>query len=582
MKKRLTLLISITLLMSLIVSACGGGGAPKEAAPKTETKTEQGANDAAKTPEQQGELLTEGVFAAADKSKSPAVAANRKDTVIIGMTAPAGVFNPLFAESAYDKYITQTIFEPLMKFKKDGTFTEGLAQSYALSDDKLKHTIKLKEGLKFSDGTDLTAEDVAYSLTIIHDKGYDGPTDALTVAKIKGGKEYKEGKAKSVEGIKVIDPLTVEVTTAEVTALAYAFIAETYVMPKGYYGKADFGKMKEMFTTPIGAGAYKLTKFVPGQEAQFVANEHFHLGKPPIQKLIYKFTTDETNIQLLQTGETDMDFISVNQDSVAQLKDLGFADVTMYPTNGYGYIGFNHALDKFKDKRVRQALTYGLNRQEIVDAVYSGYADVINIPQSKLSWAYTDEVNPYAYDLTKAKQLLDEAGWKVGADGIREKDGQKFKINFVATTPNPVNEAIIPVAQANYKELGIDFVPEQLDFNAVLEARKKGDFDMVFLAWGLDPDPQTGQNTFKTTGYQNDYKYSNKKVDELYEKADKELDIEKRKAIYKELYKEINEDLPYMFLYQRRDMWGTNARIQGFDMSPYRDFTNDVGGIKIN
>ena len=99
----------------------------------------------------------------------------------------------------------------------------------------------------------------------------------------------------------------------------------------------------------------------------------------------------------------------------------------------------------------------------------------------------------------------------------------------------------------------------------------------MFLAFGLTPDPQTSESAFKTGGSQNE----NPKVDELFQKAGAEIDIEKRKPIYKELYKELNEDLPCMFMYKRRDMWATNARIQGFDMSPYRDFTYNLPTIQI-
>src|SRR5690606_31086794 len=122
-------------------------------------------------------------------------------------------------------------------------------------------------------------------------------------------------------------------------------------------------------------------------------------------------------------------------------------------------IGMNHNLPKFQDVRVRQALAYGLNREDIVYAYSQGHAHVINVPQSKLSWAYPKDesaLNPYPYDPEKAKQLLDEAGWELGSDGYRYKDGEKFVIHFAASSPNEVNDAIIPYATENYKELGIE------------------------------------------------------------------------------------------------------------------------------
>ncbi|GAV14090.1 ABC transporter substrate-binding protein [Paenibacillus sp. chi10] len=575
MKKSLSTMICLLLSLTLILSACGGGNSSESADKSTGQNTEQPAE----------ELVTDGLIKASDVSLSPELAKNRKDTMIIGITSPSGIFNPLFADSQYDNFINSTLFTSMIEVNKDGTYKEGIAEKWEISPDNLVYTFTLRDGLKYSDNTPVTADDVAFSLTVLHDKSYDGPSDIIKDAHIKGGKEYKEGKATSIEGIKVLDPRTIQVTTTEVNALAFSAIGSVGVLPKAIYGKdykqGSLGYMRDLFTHPVGNGPYKLEKFTPGQEAVLVANELFYQGKPKIEKLIYKFTTSETNVQLLQAGETDMDFIDVNKDTIEQLKEFGFVDVNLFPANSYGYIAFNHKHDQFKDKRVRQALTYGLNRKEIVDAVYQGYADVLNVPQSKVSWAFTDDVNKYDFDLEKAKQLLDEAGWKVGGDGIREKDGKKFKITFTATTPNPVNDAIIPLAQASYKELGIEFVAEQMDFNAAVDKRKKGDFDMMFLAWGLTPDPQSGENVFKTGGSQNDVGYSNPKVDELFTKAGAMVDTEKRKEVFKELYKELNEDLPYIFLYQRRDMWANNARLQGFDMSPYRNFTYSLPQLQI-
>ena len=177
--------------------------------------------------------------------------------------------------------------------------------------------------------------------------------------------------------------------------------------------------------------------------------------------------------------------------------------------------------------------------------------------------------------------MLDEAGWVVGADGIREKDGVKFKINFSASSPNSVNDALIPVAQKNYKDLGIEFVADQMDFNTILDKFNKGNYEMLFLAAGLTPDPQDSEGTFRTGGSQNKTGYSNAKVDELYQKAGATLDQEERKGYFKEIYQTINEDLPMMFVYQRRDLWVVNSRIEGFDISPLRHYSFELGKLSI-
>lgn len=560
MKKKMISVLTLALTGMLVL-----GGCKKVETPPTTTENTESA--------------VEGYIKASDPSKNPV--SERKDTLVIGINAPEEVFNPLYAESAYDVYVTSTIFEGMLTADENGMPIEALAEKYSISDDGLKYTFTLKEGLKFSDGSPLTTEDVAFTYTVGSDATYDGPTDFVNSTKIKGAKAYKEGTASTIEGINIVDDKTIEFTLEEPNADAiYDFGAG--ILSKAYYGKdykqGNLDYIKGFHKTPLGAGQYKLVKTVAGQEVDLVANENYHKGEPKIPNLIYKVTSEETRMQMLQTGEIDMDMVTVNQDNVQALKDAQFIDLHIFPTNGYGYIGFNFKNPKFQDQKVRQALAYGLNRKEVVDAVYAGgFADVINVPQSKLSWAYYKGDNAYEFNKDKAIELLEEAGWKVGADGIREKDGVKLEIKFTASSPNPVNDALIPVAQANYKEIGVKFEAEQMDFNAVLEKVDNGSVEMYFMAWGLTPAADA-TGVFGTDGAQNKISYSNAKVDELLAKGLRETDIEKRKEIYKELYTVLNEDLPYIFLYQRRDMWAVNSRVKGFEdqITPYKDFTQSL------
>lgn len=579
MKKRLLMVLSLVLALTLVLAACGS----KPDAEGDKSTTEQGQTATEGTTNEDG-LVTEGVIAAEDPSLNPEAALARKDTMIIGTTDPSGIFNPLFAESAYDSYITESIFASLLRPQKDGSYEPWLADM-SVSDDNKTFTFAIKDGAKFSDGQPVTAEDVAFTITMLYDKDYDGPSDVMQHAPLVGAQEYKDGTATSIAGIKVVDEKTIEFTTTDVKVLATSVFGTTGIMPKHVYGDAykqgNLGGIRDLFTKPVGAGPYALTEYHPGQEVRLVANENYIEGTPAIKNMIFKTTTEETAMQLVQTGETDFQDGTVSKDQVEEIQALGFADQVLNPTNGYGYIAFNNNDPKYADPKVRQALTYGLNRQEIIDIVFQGYANTVNIPQSKVSWAYTDEVNGYEYDPEKAKQLLDEAGWVVGADGIREKDGVKFKINFSASSPNSVNEALIPVAQKNYKDLGIEFVADQMDFNTILDKYNKGNYEMLFLASSLTPDPQDSEGTFRTGGSQNKTGYSNPKIDELYQKAGSTLDQEERKGYFKEIYQTINEDLPMMFVYQRRDLWVVNSRIEGFDISPLRHYSFELGKLSI-
>ena len=564
-KRKLISCLSVAMGSMMLLGGCGNA------------TTSSSSDDSSVTSSSESGKV-DGYVAATDSSKNVQTALNRKDTLIIGIDAPDGVFNPLYCESQYDRYIVDSIFEGLMSVDESGLPIESLAESYSVSEDGLVYKFTLKEDLKFSDGSPLTTEDVAFTYTIACDSSYDGPSDFVNATKIKGAKAYKEGTATSVEGINVIDDKNIEFTLEEVNAGAiYDFTAG--ILSKAHYGaeytQGNLDYIKNYHTNPLGSGAYKFVSNKAGQETVLVANENYFKGTPNIKNIIYKVTSEETRIQMLKTGEIDMDMVTVNEDNVQTVLDAEFLDLHIFPTNGYGYIGFNVTDEKFADAKVRQALTYGLNRAEIVEAAFTGgYADVINVPQSKESWAYTPGENSYEYDPEKAAKVLDEAGWVVGSDGIREKDGEKLTIKFTASTPNAVNEAIIPIAQANYSELGIKFEAEQMDFNAVREKVNNGTASMFFMAWSLTPDPDS-TNVFGTNGSQNRLGYSNAKVDELLAKGLQTTDIDERAEIYNELYNELNEDLPYILLYQRKDMWVINSRVKGFEnnITAYKDFT---------
>lgn len=527
-------------------------------------------------------------YRAKDKSLIPAESLARTDTIIIGMQEPAGIFNPYYRNTSYDQYVIDTIFDPLLDSNPDGSLKEGLAHKWEISDDGLTYTFYLRDDVKFTDGVPVTAHDAEFVFYLLADPTYDGVAD-MSKPKIKGFDDYKKGDAQTIEGIKVLDDHTLQIETTEALAPTLRNINVT-VLPKHYYGEGfSKGNLETLITLhqkPLGSGQYIFESYTAGQEVRLTANENYYKGAPKVKNLIFKPTTPETDIAMLQVGETDFEEgISVNADNIELLESLGFLDYSKLLNNGYGYIGMNHNLPKFQDVRVRQALVYGLNREDIVYAYSQGHANVINVPQSKLSWAYPEDesvLNPYPYDPEKAKQLLDEAGWEVGADGYRYKDGEKLVIHFAASSPNEVNDAIIPYATENYKELGIEFIPEQLEFNAVVEKVDSGNVEMWFMAWGLtaEPDPK---NIFHSEGSQNKpgSSYSNPKVDELIDAGLKELDQDKRKEIYNELYQVMNEDLPYIFMYQRYNMNTVNSRIQGFEISPYVDFSENLHNVVI-
>lgn len=556
---------SVLISSSLVLSACGG----QEDAASTEPVKQQDLKN----------VKIENI-AATDKTKVPDKAKNRKDTLVVGISKPGGVFLPYFQQNGWDGNVTSVIFASLVSTDKQGKPIPELAEKWDVSSDQLTYTFHLRKDLKFSDGSPLTADDVAFTLTLLHDKAYEGEVDISQYA-VKGGKEYKEGKATSIEGIQVVDPQTIKITTEKVNSQAIFVLGGT-VLSKAYYGKdykqnTSLDYLKDLYGKPLAAGPYKFEKYIPGQEVRFVANENYYAGKPKIQNFIYKITSGDTKLQLFQTGEVDHTGLGTGDEVLEQAKALEFANIQIETAPSFSYIYMNNNKPYLKDKKVRQALIYGLDRKKYVDTALKGYGTVANVPIHPTSWAYTEEgVNKYEYDKEKAKKLLDEAGWKVGSDGIREKDGQKLKLSYFGPSSAKDSDLLIPIAKENYKEIGVEFNPEFMDFNTMLSKVNKGDYDLASVSTPITSDPSETAGEYLSTANETSLGYKNAKVDELIQKGIETVDIEKRKPIYKELYKELSDDPPVILLNYRRTITGYNGNIKGIDPEKYNSISANL------
>ncbi|XID95567.1 ABC transporter substrate-binding protein [Paenibacillaceae bacterium WGS1546] len=563
-KQRYIGLILLLALSIIMLAACSSDSVGNE---KANPSPPPGSVDASAPAPAPTEPLLNEPLAASDLSKIPDRAKQRDDTIIVGLVNPSGAFTPYFTQVGYDGNVNSVLYTPLVRIDPNGLPLPGLAEKWEVSDDLLTYTFHLRKGLKYSDGSPMTTADVAFTWTLLHDPAYDGLNDVVET-KIVGGQAYKEGRADAIEGIRVIDERTISATLEDTNATALTVLGGP-ILSKAYYGKdyrfGDLDYIKNLHANPITNGPYKLEKFIPGQEVRFVANEHYIFGKPKTEYFIYK-TTEGDTWQFIETGETDYGNFSATTDNIDKLKRLGFLNLVPSTASNYGYNQFNLERDHLQDKRVRQALTYGLDRQLIYVDSRQGASSIANIPSSPILWSYTEEdINPYPYDPEKAKELLEEAGWTVGSDGIREKDGKKLQIHYLGSK-SPNTDIFIAIAKENYNEIGIDFIPEQFpDFNTLSSKVNSGDYDMASFSTTIISDPSQGVSRFikgETKGYENP------RIDELYAQGLAAADVEERKKIYHEMFKILNDELPVMFTSYTKSIIAMNGRIDGFELNP--------------
>lgn len=571
MKKRIASLSASVLVGALLLSACSSGNDSSSNAPQGASATPASPSaSAASSPSAPAPASSDApaVIPATDMSKLPSAAQQRTDTIIVGLTDPSGAFTPYFQKSGYDGNVSSLLYTPLVTVDDKGLPVPGLAESWDVSPDNLTYTFHLRQGLKFSDGSPVTADDVAFTWTILHDKAYDGDSQVSTLH-VKGGEAYKEGKASSIEGIRVIDPLTVSVTLEQPNASALLTLGSD-VLSKAYYGKDyKFGQLdyiQKLHSQPVGTGPYKLEKFIPGQEVRLVANEYYYKGKPKTEHFIYK-TSEGDTWQFLETGEVDFASFSATQENIDHLKKLGFVNILPYTPSTYGYLQVNLKHEALKDKKVRQAIAYGLDRQSIYVDANQGAGAVANIPASPISWSYTEEgINPYPHDIDKAKALLDEAGWTVGKDGIREKNGEKLSIHYLGSKSQST-DVFIAIAKENFQDLGIEFEPEVFaDFNSLVSKVEGGDYDLVSFSTPLLTDPADGLLQFVDGEIEG---YDNPEFKKLYDEGLATNDIEQRKQVYKQIYQLLNDELPVIFTNYKKTVYAYNGRIANLSVSPF-------------
>ncbi|MDL2220254.1 ABC transporter substrate-binding protein [Eubacteriales bacterium OttesenSCG-928-N14] len=510
-----------------------------------------------------------------------------EDVIRIGLTGIKGQFNPIISDNVYDTYVVDVVFQKLVENDHEGVAIAGpIVEEYSLSDDHKTYTFKLKEGVKFADGTPMTAEDVAFTYTTIAHPDYDG-TRGYAVSDLVGYEEYHAGTADTFEGIKVVDERTITFTFKdgkESPANIWCFVYG--ILSKDYYKFDNWDQFLALNTKPMGSGFYTVKEYLPEEYTQLDRNEDYWdaANKAATKTLLLMHVPKENLLAAMQNGDIDFCQPEAKADYVDEVNRMTGVSLTKYMGNGYTFMAFNLYNEILNDVKVRQALVYALNRPEFILADYGSdeLATPGLAPLSPVSWAFPEEgMNDYAFNMEKAAELLAEAGWVKGSDGILEKDGKKFKINWLvyheATWPGTLSS----MAAKNWKDLGVELEILQMDFNSVDDRTfSKGpgtrDFDIFTMGFSLsiDPDPAGGlcDPAADVLGGFNASGYKSEKASQLIEAGKTEFDQDKRAEIYNEWALLMNEELPILVVAYRNEIWAINDRVGNLPILTYRDW----------
>jgi peptide/nickel transport system substrate-binding protein len=528
-------LFYLLVLAALLLSACGGAPSAGTEAPSS----------AAEAP-------------AAEASEASAEAA----VVRIGWAGSPDTLNPGLAILVEAYTILELVYDSMYELNLDGSFTLTLAESVEVSDDGLVYTYKIRDDIKWHDGQPLTAEDIAFTYNLYKDtpeypylNGYYTP--------------YFE-TIEATENNEVILTLNEAIPNIE------SQLVFLYVLPKHIWEGVD--KIEYENFEMIGSGPFKMTEYVQSEFVRLTANKEHFATPPKVDEVIFQtFENQDALVQAIKTGQLDM-VTEMPNTAVAALKSAENVEVVVGSPLAPGVtdIIFNQLEDEncpkdeggictghpaLRDRDVRLALAHATDKQKIIDVVLLGLGapGLTLIPDGLGVW-YNDSLKDYEFDVAKANQILDDAGYKdTNGDGAREMPDKSRPLTFRMYWPSDSLTAprMAELLSEMWGQVGVTLEMQAVDPDALTaQCCPAFDFDIMLWGWGSDPDPSALLYVYTTeaipTG-SSETGYSNPAYDELYAKQQTMLDFDARKDIVWEMQKMVFDDVVYVIPYYEQN-----------------------------
>jgi len=481
------------------------------------------------------------------------------DMIIRGSIGDASVLLPALASDSASFDIIGMIYDGLVRYDKDIRLEGDLAEKWEISPDNLNIRFYLRKGVKWQDGKPFTSKDVEFTYKLYIDP--------------KTPTAYATDFLK-VKDFRVLDEYTVEVTYDKPYAPALGSWGQN-IHPAHLLEGKDVTQ-SPLKRNPIGTGPYRFKEWTTGEKIVVDSYHDYWEGRPYIDRVMTRTIPDPATMFLeLKAGRLDQMGLSPLQFR-RQTETQWFSDNFVkyqYLTFAYSYLGYNLQDWKFKDRKVRQALTTAINRESIVQGVLLGLGKVTDAPYKPDTIWYNQNVKKYPYDPEKARAMLAEAGWKdTDGDGILDMDGKPFEFTIITNQGNETRKNAATIIQKDLKEVGIKVNIRVLEWAAFLKNFiNKRNFEACLLGWGIGIDPsQIDIWNSKKTGETelNFITYQNPEVDRLLDLGASTYDIQERKKYYDEFQEILAEDQPYTFLFVQDALPIISSRFHGIKPAP--------------
>ena len=498
------------------------------------------------------------------------VHASDQKRMIYGETARLNNLDPYTIHDASAYRLTDLIFDDLVTVGPGGSYQPALAESWRVEDGGAAITVKLRKNVFWHPQGDdpikpLSVDDVVTTIRLLTNKDSEIPnserfkvfakTDVISKSVIKI--HYKRALADPIK------PLLIK------------------ILPDHILGKEDRLERKHPFNrSPVGTGPYIFSKTNPQGELLLKANHRHYNGKPHLEQIIMKPFSDQT-IMAQSLLFRSLDLITyLSPKDLKEVEGDRRMQLVPYEAQSFSFIAMNTVKDPLKDKRVRQAISYAVNRAEMLEAFFGNKGHLITGPFSPSSWAYNLDVAGYKYDIDRASSLISSAGYQsINSNGVVTNNSQRKLVLRFAVPIAGESEMIKRISLAIQSYLANIGVITQLEFLdwEVWKQKVLGsqDYDMTIASWNFD-DAANISSLFHSSSAKpwgnNFVGYKNTTVDSLLIEAEATNDFDKRRAIYKKLHSVLADEAPYVFLWTLQHHAAHHQRLTGVRIEPFSFF----------
>lgn len=497
------------------------------------------------------------------------------EELVLARAGDSEALDPHVGTASYSSMVMDLIYDPLVHLDFDGSIVPAVGKGWDVSEDGTEWTIELNDGPMFTNGSPVTAEDVAFTFTRMLENS------------------PMSWAAGSMETIEPIDDTTVQFTFGSSHAPW-----RTYSAYAGYFGVLPQAVVEErgdqFASDPVGSGPYKLQEWVRDSQLTLERNDDWETPtlpeveaeSPPLpRKITFRVIPEETpRVQALLSGDVDM---LIARDfpprKLEQIQESNETTAEVFTSNNAGYVAFNMNLGPTADLKVRQALSHAIDRDRIIEDIYQGMGKKSDAPLSEnlLGWA-GDEIDGYEFDLERAGELLDEAGWTMGSGDTRQKDGEPLRLQVVSTNTPPPRAQLAEEMVAMLSDVGVDAELTTYEYNTAYAEVRKGETHLFYAtaSW-FDPDVLTFAWHSSNAGASNLSFLENDEVDSLLEEGAATIDEQERAAVYAELQKTAMELVPCQPIMTYESAVGMRSAVSGYKQHPslltpiYHDVTLD-------